>query len=88
MRRRTIEIFSAGCAVCNQTISQIHRLACDSCEISVLDMNDATVAGRAGTLKISSVPAVVVDGQLLDCCSDRGISDDVLRASGIGQPIE
>jgi len=45
--KRKIEIFSAGCAVCDETIELVNEIACPSCEISVLDMRDKTVAERA-----------------------------------------
>ena len=85
--QRQIEIFSAGCAVCAETVAQVKELACSSCEVSVLDMNDATVASRAKELGIGSVPAVVIDGKLADCCAGRGPDKDALRAAGLGQPI-
>lgn len=87
MAKRTIEIFSAGCEVCNQAISLVRRIACDSCEISVLDMGEADVAIRARKLAVVSVPAVVVDGELLSCCSGRGVSEEALREAGVGQPL-
>jgi hypothetical protein len=87
MAKRTIEIFSAGCAVCDQAISMVHRIACDSCDISVLDMRDAGVASRAEKLAIRSVPAIMVDGELLSCCSGRGVSEEALREAGVGQPL-
>ncbi len=67
--KRQIEIFSAGCPVCHDTIDLVNRLACSSCEISVLDMNDKEVAARATELGIRSVPAVAVNGKLADCCA-------------------
>jgi len=84
---RKIEIFSAGCAVCEEAVDQIKALACPSCDISVLDMKDAGVATRAETLGIRSLPAVAVNGTLADCCSGRGINEDTLRAAGLGRPI-
>ena len=53
--KRQIEIFSAGCPVCQDTIDLVNRLACASCEISVLDMNDKEVAARAAELGVRSV---------------------------------
>lgn len=85
--RRKVEIFSAGCPVCQDTIDLVHRIACSSCEINVLDMKDANVASRAQELGVRSVPAVVVDGKLADCCSGRGPDEASLKAAGIGQPI-
>ncbi|MGH1478949.1 MAG: thioredoxin family protein, partial [Geminicoccales bacterium] len=62
--QRKIEIFSAGCAVCEQAIDQVRDAACPSCDIVILDMRDASVAKRAESLGIRSVPAVVIDGAL------------------------
>lgn len=85
--KRQIEIFSAGCPVCKDTIDLVNRMACASCEISVLDMNDKEVAARATELGIQSVPAVAVNGKLAECCANRGVDESVLRAAGIGQPL-
>ena len=85
--KRKIEVFSAGCPACNETIELVNQVACPSCEVSVLDMNDAAVAQRASTLGIRSVPAVVIDGKLADCCSSRGPDEGTLRAAGVGQPL-
>ena len=84
---RTIEVSSAGCPACDETIAQVNSMACPSCSVSVLDMNDAAVAARAKTLGIGSVPAVVVDGQLASCCTGSGPDESALRAAGVGQPI-
>lgn len=88
MATRTIEVFSAGCSVCTETIEMVQRAACSSCEVTVLDMRDAMVASRAKDLGIRSVPAVVIDGKLADCCSGRGVDEATLRAAGLGQPIQ
>jgi glutaredoxin len=84
---RTVEVFSAGCPACRDTIALVERLACPSCEVSVLDMNDVSVARRAKELGIRTVPAVVVDGELASCCRGVGPMEDDLRAAGIGQPL-
>ena len=85
--KRKIEVFSAGCAVCQKTIELVKDLACDSCEVSVLDMHDTNVAERAESLGIRSVPAVLIDGELADCCSGRGPDEATLRKAGLGQPL-
>jgi len=85
--KRQIEIFSAGCPVCQDTIDLVNRIACASCEISVLNMNDKEVATRAASLGIRSVPAVAINGKLAECCVGRGVDETVLRAAGIGQPL-
>lgn len=87
MPKRKIEIFSAGCPACSDTIELVKRISCPSCEVTVLDMNDAVVASRAKSLGIRSVPAVVVDGAVASCCAERGPDEGSLRAAGIGQPV-
>lgn len=83
---RSIEVFSAGCPACQETIDLVNEVACPSCEVSILDMNDAAVAERAKGLGIRSVPAVVIDGELADCCAGRGPDEATLREAGLGQP--
>jgi glutaredoxin len=85
--KRKIEVFSAGCPVCQETIEFVNRIACQSCEVSVLDMKNSNVASRAKSLGIRSVPAVVIDGKLADCCAGRGPDEATLRALGLGQPL-
>ncbi len=84
--KRKIEVFSAGCPACEETIALVNRVACPSCEVSVLDMNDPEVAGRAKDLGIRSVPAVAIDGALADCCAGRGPEESTLRSAGLGTP--
>ncbi len=85
--KRKVEIFSAGCPACSNVIEMVNRLACPSCEVTVFDMNDAEIAKRAKDLGVSTVPAVVIDGKLADCCANRGPFESVLRAAGLGQPV-
>lgn len=84
---RKIEVFSAGCAVCDDTVALINRIACPSCEVLILDMHKPEVSQQARRYGIRSVPAVVVDGKLADCCAGRGPDEKQLRAAGIGMPL-
>jgi glutaredoxin 3 len=86
-KKRKVEIFSAGCPICRAAIERVNQIACPSCEVVVRDMNDQGVADQAGTLGIHSVPAVVVDGRLANCCVGRGINEAVLRSEGVGQAL-
>lgn len=83
--KRKVEVFSAGCPTCQTAIELANRLACSSCEVSILDMNDIDVAQRARDLGVRSVPAVAINGQLLSCCSGAGVDERALRAAGLGQ---
>ncbi len=85
--KRKIEVFSAGCAACKDTVALVQSVACPSCEVTVHDMHDPKVASRAKSLGIRSVPAVVIDGKLADCCTGRGPEEATLRGAGLGQSI-
>ena len=85
--KRKIEIFSAGCAACNETIEMVRGFACPSCEIEVLDMHEEEIAAKAKGYGIKSVPAVVIDGKLVDCCAGRGVDAEILKANGVGVPL-
>ena len=85
--KRKIEIFSAGCACCDETTEKIKQLACPSCDVEILDMHQTHVAERAKQYGIKSVPAVVIDGTLADCCTGRGIDEATLRSAGLGVPL-
>ena len=50
-------------------------------------MNDPPVSNRAKSLGIKSVPAVVIDGKLADCCEGRGPDIEILKAAGLGVPL-
>lgn len=84
---RNVEVFSAGCPVCDDTLALIRKMACGSCKVTVLDTRDARVAARARDLGVRSVPAVVIDGRLADCCAGRGPDEQTLGAAGIGTPL-
>ncbi len=72
VQQRRIEIFSAGCPVCEDLVARVNELACPSCNVTELDMKDSGAAARAKELGIRSVPAVAIDGKLADCCAGRG----------------
>jgi glutaredoxin 3 len=85
--KRMIEIFSAGCPACEEAVELVSRIACPSCNVAILDMQEPQVASRAKSIGIRSVPAIVIDGRLADCCAGRGPDEQTLRAAGIGQPL-
>ena len=84
---REVEIFSAGCPICQEAIALVRSIACASCRITVHDLNDPDVLARASGLGVQSIPAIAIDGALVDCCVDRGPDEAALRAAGLGQPL-
>lgn len=85
--KRKIEIFSTGCPACEAAIVRIRDIACPSCDVVVLDMNEPDVAKRAEGLGMRSVPSVLIEGVLAECCAGRGPDESVLRSAGLGQPL-
>jgi thioredoxin-like negative regulator of GroEL len=77
--KHKIEIFSAGCKTCNDTIATVKKLAASEHEVLVHDMHLEKTASHAAKLGIRSVPAVVIDGKLAGCCAGRGVEESVLR---------
>ena len=69
---RTIEIFSAGCPLCEETVELVKNLACPSCEVTIVTMQEKQGMARAKELGVRSVPAVAINGKLTDCCVGRG----------------
>ncbi len=84
MSQTIVEVLSAGCPACQKAIELVREIACSSCEVRVLDMNDADVAQRARELGIVQVPAVLVNGKLASCCRRGGPTEEGLRAAGVG----
>ena len=85
--KRKVEVFSAGCAVCDEVIDAVKREASSSSEVIVHDMKNIQVARRAKELGIRSVPAVVIDGKLASCCAGRGVDIQVLKNAGLGKAL-
>jgi len=85
--KRKVEIFSAGCPLCQEAVELVRRIGCPSCDVQVLDMKEPAVAERAKRLGVRSVPAVLVDGRLADCCAGRGTEEETLKKAGVGTPI-
>jgi glutaredoxin 3 len=83
-QKRKVEVFSAGCPACEPTVQLVKSLACPSCDVQVLNMNSPDVAAKAKQYGVTSVPAVVINGKLADCCSATGPEEATLRTEGLG----
>jgi hypothetical protein len=83
---RIVEVFVAGCPLCESAVALVRSSACSSCDVEVRNLNDPAHARRAGDLGVRSVPAVALDGRLVDCCRHTGIDPDALRQAGLGSP--
>jgi hypothetical protein len=86
MTKRQVEVFVAGCPVCEPTVRLVQELAGPDCEVTVHDLRDGSSEAVA-RYSIKSVPAVVVDGVLAPCCQGRGPDRETLIAAGIGRRL-
>ncbi len=77
--KHTIEVFSAGCQTCKDTIETVKKLAGSDHKVVVHDMHQQEILSRAAEYGVRSVPAVVINGKLAGCCAGRGIEESVLR---------
>jgi len=85
--KRTIEVFSAGCPCCDETVKLVQSLVCPSCDLQILDMqSDQAAQAKAKQYGVKRVPAVVVNGKLADCCQQGPVDVNVLRSLGVGRP--
>jgi hypothetical protein len=80
-QRKKIQVFSAGCLVCQEAITAVRHIAGADHDVEVLDMHQADVAARARQHGIRSVPSVVVNGHLQACRTDGGVDEAILRSA-------
>ncbi len=84
---KQVEIFTAGCPICNPVVNLVNETAGEDCEIIVYDLvkqcEEKTCIDKMNTYKINRIPSIVVDGRLLDCC-DREVTKQDLANAGIG----
>jgi glutaredoxin 3 len=86
-KQRKVEIFIAGCPLCDETVQLVKNLSCPSCDVVIYDLRENEGIGKAKEYGINSVPTVVVDGNILDCCKRRRITEEDLKAAGIGTSL-
>jgi len=87
--QRHVEVFTAGCPICDDTVSLVKSLSCPGCELTIYNLREGCATNecweKARQYGIAAVPAIAVNGVLLDCCRRSPIIADALRAAGIGQ---
>lgn len=90
MAKRWVEVFTAGCPLCEETVKLVKELACNNCDVRVYDLREGCATNecreKAARYGIHRIPAVVVDGKLVECCGNqKPVSREALAAAGIGQ---
>ena len=87
--KRQVEVFTAGCPVCDPVVNMVKELACENCDVKIYDLvkqcDDKTCLTKMEEYNIKKIPAVTVNGKLLSCCKNEGVSREALIEAGIGQ---
>ena len=83
--KQQVEVFTAGCPLCEPVVEMVNRLACSNCKVTVYNVKDNVKAQeRAKAAGVTRVPMVLVDGKPASCCLSGAVTEEGLRASGIG----
>lgn len=87
--KRKIEVFTAGCAVCDPVVEMVKSMACTNCDVVVYNLSQLCdtkeCLEKVKAYGIKALPAIAVNGELLSCCQNKGISVEQLKNAGIGQ---
>lgn len=87
--KRKVEIFTANCPVCDPVVGMVKDLACDTCELTIYDLvkqcEDKSCVSKINEYGIKKLPAIAIDGKLLDCCKGNSITKEKLIEAGIGR---
>ena len=84
MNKRQVEIFTADCPLCDETVKLVKKLACSGCQVSIYDLREPADLAKAEQYRINGVPAIAINGRLML----TGKPDvEQLQAIGIGQPV-
>jgi len=76
---KKIEVFSAGCPLCEETVQAVQKMPAEYCQIVIHDMAESFSAQRAKELGVARVPAIAVDGKLLSCCETETVNLDLIH---------
>lgn len=87
--KRKVEVFTAGCAVCEPVVKMVQSMACSSCEVVIYNLSKPEDAKehleKIKDYGIKALPAIAVNGKLLPCCQNPGASAEELSKAGIGK---
>lgn len=89
MGKRKVEVFTSGCFLCEETVSLVKELACPSCEVNIYNLaepcDSEECIKKAKKYGVNSVPTVVIDGKIVECCQRNKPDRYALIKAGLGQ---
>ena len=86
--KRQIEIFTAGCPVCEPVVHLVRETACENCEITIHNLSEQCESKicvrKMEEYGVKRLPAIAVNGKLIGCCKNVDITRQDLINAGIG----
>lgn len=83
--KRQVEVFTAGCPLCDPVVEMVQRVACENCDVTIYSLkDDPQAAEQVKAAGVQRVPMVLVDGQPAECCTVGPVTEVGLRTAGIG----
>ena len=86
--KRKIEIFTAGCPVCDPVVQLVKDTASKNQEITIYNLSelyDSKIClTKMEEYGVKRLPAIAVDGKLIGCCKNVEITKNDLVLAGIG----
>lgn len=79
-----IEVFIAGCSLCEPAVQTVKDTACPNCEVTIYNLQDGEGKAEAEKYGVTRVPTVVVNGKVAGCCRTGSVNAEDLRAAGVG----
>lgn len=49
---RTVEVFTASCPLCEDVVAQVREIACDSCDVQVVSLQEEAGSHRADEIGV------------------------------------
>lgn len=63
--KRCVEVFTAGCPICDETVKLVKSSVCPSCDLKIYDLREGCTTDecrdKAKRYGVTSVPAVAVN---------------------------
>lgn len=85
--KKKVEIFIAGCTVCSPVVDLLKSSISDNCELIIYDLikqcESKECLIKVHEYGIKAIPSIAVDGKLLKCFENKGISKEELINAGI-----
>ena len=87
MPEHVVEVFRAGCILCDNTVRLVRDLAGSRTTVHVYNMETGDALVKAREYGVTRVPSVVIDGRLVRCCQGDAVDEQTLRSLGLGSSI-